>query len=206
MNIDKNQEMSILYKTVHNCTDCLLHQTRLCTVPGSGNINAEIMMIGEGPGFEENRQGKPFVGPAGAYLDELLLSIGLTKADIFLTNMLKCRTPKNRDPFANELFSCNKYLNRQVEIINPSLIITLGKYSTQKFLLGRPITSVRGKLFRVNERYIFPMFHPAAGLHDSSKREVIYQDFGRIAEILKARKKQIEVSEVDIFNVQSKLF
>jgi len=174
-----------LNETIRSCTDCPLHRERTHAVPGFGDISSDIMLIGEGPGYHEDKAGEPFVGPSGQFLDELLLSIGLTRHMVFLANMLKCRAPKNRDPEPHELSSCSKYLDIQIAMINPKLIVTLGKFSTAKFIRFRKISDVRGKVVEVNGRYIFPIIHPAAALHNSIYKDPIQKDFGKIPEILK---------------------
>ena len=173
-----------------------MYKDRKYSVPGLGSSVADIMMIGEGPGFHENNQGKPFVGPAGIFLDELLSSIYMIREDIFITNILKCRAPKNRDPLVYEIQSCNKHLDKQIKVINPALIVTLGRFSTAKFLPRISITDARGKLYTVHGRFVFPIFHPAASLYDTTKKPRIQQDFNRIPDIL--QKSIIPVAPVSI--------
>ena len=166
------------------CRKCPLHETRRCAVPGEGAENASVMLIAEGPGLHEDRWGRPFVGPAGYYLKDLLALAGLTREEVFITNMIKCRAPENRDPTPEEMDACSDYLDRQIAAINPELIVTLGRFSTTKFLPGETITKARGILRRRNGRNIFPIMHPAAGLHRSSNRASIDADFQRIPEVL----------------------
>lgn len=170
---------------IEQCKECMLCTSRNRTVPGSGSCTRKVMLIGEGPGFQEDRTGEPFVGPAGEFLDELLTSIGYTRDYIFITNMLKCRPPNNRDPLSKELQACQWYLLRQIKIINPVLIVTLGKYSTNFFLPNVQISKVRGKLFRRPDCAMYPMMHPAAGLHNPDYKPYIQRDFKRIPDILK---------------------
>lgn len=181
-------ELNILVK---NCTDCGLHKVRNNTVPGSGSLEAEIMFIGEGPGYHEDRLGFPFSGPSGEYLDELLLGIGLARHIVFLANMLKCRAPDNRDPRPDEMQSCSKYLDRQIELINPKLIVTLGKFSTGKFITFKKISDVRGKVIKKDGRFILPILHPAAGLHNPAWKEIIKEDFLKIPQIMKLPRPEI---------------
>jgi DNA polymerase len=169
---------------VHRCTDCALHQSRTIAVPGDGAAQADIMFIGEGPGYQEDRQGKPFVGPAGKFLDELLASVGLKREQVFITNMVKCRPPQNRDPQPSEMLACSKYLNRQIELINPKLIVTLGRFSIGKFFPGESISRARGKAREKEGRYIYPLVHPAAGLHRHELRSAIEEDFKGIPGVL----------------------
>ncbi len=166
------------------CQKCTLHHSRKNAVPGEGPANAEIMLIGEGPGFYENEQGRPFVGAAGQFLDELLAQAGLRRSDVWIGNVIKCRPPGNRDPLPEELAACEEYLERQIAAINPKIIITLGRYSMSKFLPGAKISAVHGQMRRAGERFIIAMFHPAAALHQASLKPTIVQDFARLPQLL----------------------
>ena len=169
---------------VHNCFDCPLHRGRTNAVPGEGSPSAELMFIGEGPGFHEDRQGRPFVGPAGQLLEGLLASIGTNREDVFIANMVKCRPPDNRDPEPAEIAACGKYLERQIELINPKLIVTLGRFSLGRFFPGESVTRARGKLRQKDGRNIFPVLHPAAALRRPELRKTLVEDFRAIADIL----------------------
>lgn len=174
---------------VRACEKCALHFSRKNAVPGEGPFNADIMFIGEGPGFYENEQGRPFVGQAGKFLEELLAEVGLTREQVFITNVVKCRPPGNRDPLPEELAACNGYLDRQIEAINPCIIVTLGRFSMAKFLPNTKISDIHGRSSWVNSRLIVPMYHPAAALHQPSLKSVLIQDFkGLPAAIEQARK------------------
>ena len=175
------EEISLLVK---GCTDCQLAKGRTNAVPGEGDSQAELMFIGEGPGYHEDRFGRPFVGPAGQLLDNLLKSIGMQREDVFIANMVKCRPPKNRDPLPAEMSACMKYLDRQIELINPKLIVTLGRFSLSRFFPGESITSVRGKLREKDGRNVFPIMHPAAALHRQELRSAIVDDFMEIPRVL----------------------
>ena len=175
------EEIALLVK---RCADCELSQGRNNAVPGEGSPQAELMFIGEGPGYHEDRLGRPFVGPAGQFLDDLLMSIGLKREDVFIANMVKCRPPQNRDPLPAEMSACSKYLNRQIELINPKLIITLGRFSLSRFFHGESITRARGKLREREGRWIYPIMHPAAALHRQELRSTIVNDFKEIPRIL----------------------
>jgi DNA polymerase len=142
------------------------------------------MFIGEGPGYQEDRQGRPFVGPAGQFLEELLQSIGLTRRQVFIANMVKCRPPQNRDPAPAEIEACSKYLDRQVELVDPELIVTLGRFSLARFFPGETISRARGRLRQQNGRHVFPIMHPAAALHRPEFRATIIEDFQAIPAIL----------------------
>ena len=169
---------------VRNCTDCPLSIGRTNAVPGEGNPQAEVMFIGEGPGFQEDRQGRPFVGPAGKLLDGLLASIGTNREDVFIANVVKCRPPDNRDPAPAEMAACAKYLDRQIELVNPKLIVTLGRFAFGRYFPGEGITKARGKLREKDGRKIFPVLHPAAVLRREELRPTMIDDFKAISEIL----------------------
>ena len=178
------ENLNQLAREISACTQCILHETRKMSVPGDGPANAEIMFIGEGPGFHENEQGRPFVGASGKFLDQLLEQAGLTRADVFIANVVKCRPPSNRDPQPDELQACNVYLEGQIEAINPSIIVTLGRISMGKYFPGAKITSVHGQMQKIDERFIIPMYHPAAALHQPALRPAILADFAKLPEQL----------------------
>jgi len=171
------------------CTQCALAQGRTQVVFGSGNPDADLMFVGEAPGFHEDQQGVPFVGQAGKLLDRLLEGIGFTRADVFVANVLKCRPPGNRDPLPEEIAACEPHLFRQIELIEPVLVATLGNFAT-KLLSGRPagITKVHGHEQEVTlgarRVSLYPIYHPAAALYTPSMLKVLEEDFARIPEIL----------------------
>ena len=171
-------------RAVRNCTDCPLHHGRTNAVPGEGSPTAELMFIGEGPGFHEDRQGRPFVGPAGQLLEGLLASIGTNRDQVFIANMVKCRPPDNRDPQPAEISACSKYLDRQIELVNPKIIVTLGRFSLGRFFPGESITRARGRLRQKDGRLIFPVMHPAAALRRPELRSTMVQDFRAIGHAL----------------------
>lgn len=166
------------------CKKCVLYNSRKRAVPGEGPANAEIMFIGEGPGFHENEQGRPFVGQAGKFLEELLAGIGMKREDVFITNVVKCRPPANRDPLPEELSSCSDYLERQIQAINPPVIVTLGRFSMARFLPNAKISDVHGQAFHVKDRLVVPMFHPAAALHQPSLKPMVERDFSRLPQLI----------------------
>ena len=171
-------------KEVAVCEKCALYHSRKKSVPGEGPADSEIMFIGEGPGFYENEQGRPFVGASGQFLDQLLAQAGLKRTDVWIGNVVKCRPPGNRDPLPEELAACDTYLERQIRAINPSIIITLGRYSMGRFMPGAKISTVHGQMRKVGERYVIAMFHPAAALHQASLKPAILADFARLPELL----------------------
>jgi uracil-DNA glycosylase family 4 len=184
-----SQEVSV-------CTRCELHRTRKNAVPGEGPADTEIMLIGEGPGFYENEQGRPFVGAAGKFLEELLAQARLKRSDVWIGNVVKCRPPGNRDPQAEELSSCDEYLERQIHAINPKIIITLGRFSMAKFVPGAKISAVHGQMRKVGRRFVIPMYHPAAALHQPKWRPQILADFAKLPE-------QLEQAKAALANVGS---
>jgi uracil-DNA glycosylase family 4 len=166
------------------CSKCDLCKGRTKAVPGEGNAHAKILFIGEGPGFHEDKQGRPFVGPAGQFLEELLNSIHLKRSDVFITNVVKCRPPNNRDPLPNEIAACDNYLDRQIAAINPEVIVTLGRYSMAKFFGGEKISTIHGRARWIEGRLCIAMYHPAAGLHQASLKDVIRADFKKIPQYI----------------------
>ena len=177
--------ISKIAEEVSVCTKCALHEGRKKSVPGEGPANAEIMFIGEGPGFHENEQGRPFVGAAGKFLDQLLAQAGVTRADVFITNVVKCHPPANRDPLPEELAACDTYLEAQIKAINPGIIVTLGRFSMGKFVSGAKISAIHGQMRKVDDRFVIPMFHPAAALHQAALKPAILADFAKLPELLK---------------------
>lgn len=169
---------------VSACTKCALHESRKKAVTGEGPADAEIMFIGEAPGFHENEQGRPFVGAAGKFFEQLLEQAGLTRSEVFITNVVKCRPPANRDPQPEELQNCNQYLEDQIHSINPSIIVTLGRISMGRYFPGAKITSVHGQMQNIDGRFIIPMYHPAAALHQPALRPSILADFGKLPDQL----------------------
>lgn len=169
---------------VQACTRCELHFSRKHAVPGDGPADASILFIGEGPGFYENEQGLPFVGAAGKFLEELLADVGMQRAQVFITNVVKCRPPQNRDPFPEELVACSDYLEQQIQAINPKVIVTLGRFSMARFLPDTKISDVHGQAIQVKGRLVIPMFHPAAALHQPSLKPIVEKDFSRVPELI----------------------
>ncbi len=178
------ETLTQIAKEVAVCQKCTLYHSRKNAVPGEGPATSEIMFIGEGPGFYENEQGRPFVGAAGQFLDELLTQAGLKRPEVWIGNVVKCRPPGNRDPLPEELTACNEYLERQIAAIHPKIIITLGRYSMGKFMPGAKISTVHGQMRRVGERFVIAMFHPAAALHQASLKPAIMKDFAQLPKLL----------------------
>jgi DNA polymerase len=180
----KRKALAAVAKQTAGCRDCTLCSGRTQAVPGEGNADAEIMCIGEGPGFYEDQQGRPFVGASGKFLDELLAGIGLDRRKVFIANVVKCRPPNNRDPQPEEIEACSKYLDEQIRIIDPKVIVTLGRHSMQRYFPGEAISRVHGQPRRKDGRIIVPMYHPAAALHQGNLRKVIEADFRKLPDFL----------------------
>jgi uracil-DNA glycosylase len=179
------EALETIAEQVSVCTKCELHQGRTKAVPGEGPTHAEIMFIGEAPGAREDKLGRPFVGAAGKFLDELLEQAGVTREDVWITNVVKCRPPGNRDPQLVEIETCtSNYLDNQIKIVNPSIIVTLGRHSMSRFFVKAKITQIHGQMQKVGKRFVIPMFHPAAALHQTSLRPVILADFAKLPELL----------------------
>ncbi|MDO8613082.1 MAG: uracil-DNA glycosylase [Dehalococcoidia bacterium] len=177
-------ELEELHQQIASCPDCDLCRTRTHAVPGEGPPNAEVLFVGEAPGFYEDQQARPFVGPAGRFLDELIASIGLRRDQVFITNVVKCRPPNNRDPLPGEIDACRKHLQRQIELIQPRIIVSLGRYSLAWFSPREAISKVHGQAKVKDGVYFIPMYHPAAALHAGNMRKVIEEDFRKIPAVL----------------------
>ncbi len=190
-------ELTELYEQIRTCEKCILSQGRTHAVPGEGPEDAEIMFIGEGPGFHEDRLGRPFVGAAGKYLDELLGKIGIRREEVYIANVVKCRPPGNRDPRPEEIEACRPYLDKQIEIVRPRIIVTLGRFSMQRYFPGASISRIHGRPKRVGNVIYYPMFHPAAALHQPRWRSLVEEDMMRIPELL-SKLDEIEEEEPEV--------
>ncbi len=177
-------ELEALAAEIAECTRCLLHQGRTKAVPGEGPENADIMFIGEGPGFHEDQQGRPFVGAAGRFLEELLALIELKREDVFIANVIKCRPPGNRDPLPEEIEACRPFLDRQIELIQPKLVVTLGRFSMARAFPKARISRIHGQPRKIGGVIYYPMYHPAAALHQPSLRPTVEEDMRRIPELI----------------------
>ena len=200
---DKREKLKEFYLKIRSCQECELSRSRTKFVFGSGSAYAPVMFVGEAPGKNEDLQGMPFVGPAGKLLDELLDSIGFDRSEVFIANVLKCRPPGNRDPRIEEINTCKGYLLEQIKIIDPKIICTLGKFSTQLLLnTDKGINTLRGKVFKVDSRIIMPINHPAAVLYAPSRMEILKQDFQKIKRLIDSDSEMPAVEE-DILNLES---
>ncbi len=174
-----------MHARIRACTLCGLHATRTQAVPGTGPAHAQIMIVGEAPGANEDLQGKPFVGQAGKLLDTLLARIGLSREDVFITNVLKCRPPMNRDPMPNEAEACLPFLRRQFAIVRPKAVLVLGRHALERMLPGvGSISRVHGQIFMRSDVAFMPCYHPAAALHNGGLLADLERDFERVREYL----------------------
>jgi uracil-DNA glycosylase family 4 len=178
-------ELEALAAEVVKCTRCLLHQGRTRAVPGEGPEDADILFIGEAPGFHEDQQGRPFVGAAGRFLEELLASIELKRTDVYIANVIKCRPPGNRDPLPEEIEACKPFLDRQIELIQPKIVVTLGRFSMARAFPKARISHIHGQPRKIDGIVYYPMYHPAAALHQPSLRRTVEDDMRRIPELIR---------------------
>jgi len=189
--IKRLENMSVLtelYKDVAVCRKCELYKTATRPVPGEGPENAEIMFIGEGPGYNEDQQGSPFVGAAGKFLEQLFASIKMKREQVYITNVVKHRPPNNREPLPSEIAACSLWLDHQIELIQPKIIITLGRYSMARYFPNKSISKIHGTAERRDGRVYFAMYHPAAALHQQNLRYEIEQDVLKIPALLEELK------------------
>ncbi len=187
-------QLTELYDEVRTCEKCQLSQSRTLAVPGEGPEDARILFIGEAPGFHEDRRGRPFVGAAGQYLTELLAKVGLKRETVYIANVIKCRPPGNRDPLPDEIATCRTYLDRQIDLLRPRLVVTLGRFSMERYFPGASISRIHGQPKRVGSVIYYPMFHPAAALHQPRWKSLLDEDFARIPGLLE-QLEQIEEQE-----------
>ncbi|MCX6008271.1 MAG: uracil-DNA glycosylase [Chloroflexi bacterium] len=169
---------------IESCRICELAKHRTKVVPGDGPENAKLLFIGEAPGWNEDQSGKPFVGAAGQYLDQLIGLIGYKRSQVYICNVIKCRPPENRDPMPGEILACSKWLERQLDLIKPRVIVTLGRYSMSKYFPGESISKVHGRAKRIGNVIYFAMYHPAAALHQGNLRKVIEADMLKLPAVL----------------------
>ena len=185
MTIDaKETELSRLASRIRACTKCELHRGRTKGVPGSGPAHADVVFLGEGPGAREDELGLPFVGRSGKYLDQLLMSVRLHRDEVFITNVVKCRPPSNRNPRVAELEACIPYLEQQLELIQPRLVVTLGRFAMEHFLPEGRISEIHGQPRQIEDTIYLPLYHPAAALYRASLRSVVEDDFQKIRMLL----------------------
>lgn len=184
---EQTQALLRLASEVRSCTLCRLCDSRTHAVPGEGNPHPRILFVGEAPGAEEDRLGRPFVGRSGRFLDGMIKSIGLRREDVFITNVLRCRPPENRDPRPDEVAACEDYLERQIELLAPSIVVTLGRFSMQRWFPGERITQIHGQVKAIGPgRVAMPLFHPAAALRNPQWRDAFAADMRKLQSLLKS--------------------
>jgi DNA polymerase len=181
---ERRAGLEALAEETRRCEACPLHLSGTRAVPGEGPPEAAILFIGEGPGFQEDRQGRPFVGPAGQLLNELLGRIGLRREEVFIANLVKHRPPGNRDPEPAEIAACKGFLDRQIELVNPRIIVTLGRFAMERYMPGARISQVHGQPRTIAGRTFVPILHPAAALHNASWRPMLESDFDALGRLL----------------------
>jgi DNA polymerase len=191
-------DLAAVAAEVRACTRCPLANGRTQAVPGEGNPVSDVLLVGEGPGQREDATGRPFVGPAGQLLDELLRSVGWERGDIYITNVVKCRPPGNRDPEPTEIAACRPYLDRQEEALAPALVVTLGRHSLQRYLPGARISEVHGELRRAGGHFVLPMYHPAAALRQTALRETLARDFSAVPAALLTAREALQAEQVSM--------
>lgn len=182
--MDKIEVMQVIADEVKKCEACPLHRERKNTVPGDGSAETKLMFIGEGPGFYEDEQGLPFVGASGKFLTQLINRAGFERSEVFITNVVKCRPPNNRDPQPEELAACAHFLERQIALIDPEVIVTLGRFSMARYFPDARISKVHGKAGWREGRLIVPMYHPAAALHQPALRTAVEADFAKLPALI----------------------
>lgn len=203
----KKEQLEELNKKMLACSKCVLRGTCTQVVPGEGSAEAEIVFIGEGPGQKEDELGRPFVGAAGKFLDEMLGTINFKREDVYIANVVKCRPPQNRDPLPGEAEACWPWLLEQIKIIDPKLIVTLGRHSMERFLPNQKISQIHGRAMRKNipeigTKVFYALYHPAAALYNGGMRNILIQDFKKIPKVLDAigkdKIKEKEASEIKV--------
>jgi DNA polymerase len=190
--------LEAMAKEICQCQRCGLYKNATRSVPGEGDPHAEIMFIGEGPGFNEDQTGRPFCGAAGNFLTQLITSIGLKREDVYITNIVKHRPPGNRDPLPDEIEACKPWLDKQLEIIKPKVIVTLGRYSMARFFPNQTISRIHGQSQKCGGYTCFAMYHPAAALHQGNLRATIQDDILKLPKILEDMKKREQPTPIPI--------
>lgn len=188
-------DILVLRQLVEACTACELCRGARHGVPGEGPVPAEIMLIGEAPGYHEDQQGKPFIGASGQFLSELLRKIGLDRSEVYITNVVKHRPPSNRDPLPDEIAACRPYLDRQIALVDPCMIVTLGRFSMARWFPGGRISQIHGQPKTVGGRIIVPMYHPAAALHQGALKATIEADFLKLPRFLAEMRQGLQMAE-----------
>lgn len=200
------QELRSLAEQIEACKRCDLYKSTTHSVPGEGNLQAKIVFVGEAPGFHEDKQGKPFVGNAGKLLNSLLAKVGLDREDVFITNVIKHRPPENRDPLPNEIAACKHWLDKQLALLSPKVIVTLGRWSLNYFLSAKKISQVHGVPLRTNNSVLLPMYHPAAAFRNGQVARALENDFGKNRRIFQDPDSALDLGEDQDEGGQQSLF
>lgn len=196
--IDRHAVLSAIADEVRGCRACPLHEGTRNAVPGEGNAHAEVMLIGEAPGQNEDAQGRPFVGASGQFLTQMLAAAGYPRSEVFIANVAKHRPPGNRDPMPDEIAACSDFLQRQIDAINPLVIVTLGRHSMARYFPGEKISRIHGQPKLINGQVVLPLYHPAAALHQGALRKVLEEDFATLPSVVeRARRRRDHVASVD---------
>lgn len=202
--MDKRPQMELIEKNVKVCQECRLYKTAKCGVPGEGDINAEIVLIGEAPGATEDATGRPFVGRAGKLLEALLKEIGYTRDSVWIGNIIKHRPPENRDPLPDEIAACEPYITEQLRIINPKLVVTLGRFSLNYFYPEGKISRDHGRMIDMGKYRVFPVYHPAAALRNSAMAKALREDFLKIPNVLLEARSKFSESKSSVEDFDNK--
>lgn len=193
---ERMEALRTIEEEVRVCQNCSLAQGRTLAVPGFGNFESVVMFVGEGPGFEEDRQGRPFVGRSGQFLTEMLSKVGVQREDVFITNVVKCRPPNNRDPLPEELVACGDFLTRQIALINPRIIVTLGRFSMTRWFPGASITKIHGQVKNIGRgRVALAMFHPAAALRNPPWAADFERDLQQLPRLIERARRANEAAQ-----------
>lgn len=196
-------KLAELAKEIAVCERCDLFKTANRAVPGEGPADAELVFIGEAPGFQEDRTGRPFVGPAGQLLEDMLKSVGMKRSDVFICNVVKHRPPNNRDPLPAEIEACRPWLEQQLALLDPLVICTLGRYSMQRYFSGT-ISRIHGKAQKIGNRWVLPLYHPAAALHNQGLRPQLFADFAQIPDLLDHARQERQAARTESSSATAK--
>jgi len=204
--MQKNKELlGQLERVIATCHNCRLWRGATHAVPGEGNASAKVMFVGEAPGFNEDKLGRPFVGRAGELLDRLLVRNGFKRDEVFITNVVKHRPPENRGPMKDEVRACLPYLLQQIQIVNPKVLIPLGRYALEVFIKDKPISEIHGQAYKIGSRVIFPLYHPAAALRSAAVARIFEKDFRDLPKVIRGELATRELEVVSRDKNQLKL-
>ncbi|NCT55585.1 uracil-DNA glycosylase [bacterium] len=196
MEISNRRDLFIkINKAVLNCGQCRLCRTRINAIPGEGNITSKLIFLGEAPSSEEDSMGRPFIGKSGMLLNELIAKIGYNRREVWIGNLIKCHPPENRDPMVDEIRACSPYIDKQIDIIKPKVVVTIGRLAMEYYLPGKKLGEEHGKAFRVKNFIVFPVYHPSGALRNPAIKNILVSDFAKIPGLLKK-----DINEIAFFN------